>query len=219
MLLRPMTLAKIQTYTLMRKIQTIYFNKDKIILLLSITLVCCLEEVMKIISVFLISCVCIFIALYIINKTPSIRTYNFIDPNDLLLLLKEKKKVRRFFKKTEKEFRRIIEELFKRKYGGVDILFPSCRPDFLRNPKTGKNLELDMYCPLLNLAFEYQGIQHRKFTKMFHKSMKDFYDQIDRDQYKKYQCQKLGIKLICISDMIKPTEENVIKLLRENRCF
>jgi hypothetical protein len=166
---------------------------------------------MKWTTIFIISCAIIFISLYIASDNSNNNPKNFIDP-ELLRLVYEKKKVRRFFKKTEKEFRRIIEAIF-------NLPFPSCRPGFLRNPKTGKNLELDMYNPILNLAFEYQGIQHRKFTKMFHKSIQDFYSQLERDQYKKECCQRLGIKLVCISDTVKPTVENVMKLLLENKCF
>jgi Zn ribbon nucleic-acid-binding protein len=33
--------------------------------------------------------------------------------------------------------------------------FPKIRPAFLKNPQTGRNLELDCYCENLNLAFEY----------------------------------------------------------------
>jgi len=36
------------------------------------------------------------------------------------------------------------------------------RPDFLKNPKTGKNLEIDFYIPILKIGFEYQGGVHFK---------------------------------------------------------
>jgi hypothetical protein len=34
------------------------------------------------------------------------------------------------------------------------------RPDFLKNPKTGKNLEIDIYCEEKKFGFEYQGAHH-----------------------------------------------------------
>lgn len=113
------------------------------------------------------------------------------------------------YKKTENTFREIVEQLF-------GCTFQSCRPDFLRNPMTGKNLELDMYNDRLKLAFEYQGIQHRKFTPLFHKSVYDFQYQLWKDQLKKNLCKKAGIRLICISDTTKPSRENVINLLNSN---
>ena len=35
------------------------------------------------------------------------------------------------------------------------------RPDWLKNPLTGKNLELDIYYPELKLAVEFNGMQHK----------------------------------------------------------
>ena len=67
--------------------------------------------------------------------------------------------------------------------------FPTKRPAFLKNPKTGRNLELDGYCAELNLAFEHNGKQHYEFPNSFHKT---------RDKYKRKTCKSLGIKLVNI---------------------
>jgi len=49
--------------------------------------------------------------------------------------------------KTEEKCRNILRKIY-----GVD--FPSARPDFLKNPVSGKNLELDCYNEKLKLALE-----------------------------------------------------------------
>lgn len=108
-------------------------------------------------------------------------------------------KKKRVPKKHETECKRIIENIFK-------TPFTTVRPNFLKNPKTGKNLELDMYNPNLKLAIEYQGAQHRTYTPFFHKSYTDFLDQIDRDNYKKKRCTEEGIDLICVPDTVKYEE-------------
>jgi len=36
------------------------------------------------------------------------------------------------------------------------------RPNWLRNPKTGRNLEIDLYLPKFKIGIEYQGAQHFK---------------------------------------------------------
>src|SRR5436190_15068184 len=61
--------------------------------------------------------------------------------------------------KPEKICKEIAENYFK-------LPFTKTRPNFLKY-KTGRNLELDMYCPVLNLAIEYNGRQHRQFTPYF----------------------------------------------------
>jgi hypothetical protein len=48
------------------------------------------------------------------------------------------------------------------------------RPAFLRNPESGKSLELDCYDEEYNIAVEYNGIQHYKYPSAFHKTEKDF---------------------------------------------
>ncbi len=99
-------------------------------------------------------------------------------------------------KKNEKECKRILEKI-------LNVEFKSVRPDFLKNPKTKKNLELDMYNEDLQLALEYQGVQHRKYSPYFHKKYTDFLLQLERDKFKKEICRQKNIKLICVPDNIK----------------
>ena len=101
---------------------------------------------------------------------------------------------KRIYKKHEQRSRVILENLLK-------APFTSIRPDFLKYIH-GKNLELDGYNKDLNVAFEYQGIQHRQFTPLFHKSYDVFDKQIERDEWKHAKCAEYGIKLLCIPDTI-----------------
>jgi hypothetical protein len=113
------------------------------------------------------------------------------DLNSALSTLTKKKPI---YKKHEQRSRLILENL-------LHAPFTSIRPNFLKY-HTGKNLELDGYNPELNVAFEYQGIQHRQFTPMFHKRYLDFDKQVQRDTWKHNKCKELGIKLLCIPDTI-----------------
>lgn len=65
-------------------------------------------------------------------------------------------------------------------------------------PKWLKGLRLDGYCKELNLAFEYNGIQHYEYNHLFHRTPEDFESQKERDQYKKNILDKKGIYLITI---------------------
>lgn len=87
--------------------------------------------------------------------------------------------------------RRIFEEIYQRE-------FPSSRPDFLKNPETGCNLELDGYNEELGIAFEYNGIQHYIFPNWVHRTQEEFMKQVRRDQYKVDQCDRSGVYLISI---------------------
>lgn len=91
--------------------------------------------------------------------------------------------------KYENMCRNIMERIYQRP-------FPSIRPDFLKNPKTGKNLELDMFNEDLMLAVETNGSQHYHYNPYYHRDYNDFLEQVQRDQYKRDKCNELGITLI-----------------------
>jgi hypothetical protein len=93
--------------------------------------------------------------------------------------------------KNEEICRNILEDIFMQE-------FPSTRPDFLVNPYTGKNLELDCYNADLRLACEYNGKQHYMYTPFFHNSEEDFIKQVYRDNLKKRLCYENDIELISV---------------------
>jgi hypothetical protein len=91
---------------------------------------------------------------------------------------------------NEQICKKIFEALF-----GVE--FRKCRPKFL------DGLEYDGYNEELKLAFEYSGVQHYKFTELFHKTEDDFISLQYRDN-KKIELSKInGITLIVIPYTIK----------------
>lgn len=107
--------------------------------------------------------------------------------------------------KNEERCRVIVENL----YPGHKFL--TVRPDWLKNPTTGRNLELDMYCHELKIALEYQGLQHTEMTK-FHRTRGDLIYQYRKDTYKMQRCKELGITLLQIPHWVKPLElEHFIK--------
>ena len=91
----------------------------------------------------------------------------------------------------EEKCRDIFESLTGKAY-------PSVRPDFLKNPDTNRNLELDGYCEELKSAFEYQGSQHYKYPNRYHKTQDEFLEQVKRDEFKVQRCKEEGINLIVI---------------------
>lgn len=110
--------------------------------------------------------------------------------------------------KGEIECRRVLEETFHRSFG-------KARPNFLSNPVTGGNfnLELDCYNKDLHLAVEYQGIQHYKYTPYFHKNNETFLNQKYRDELKRRICKDNIITLIEVPYTIKI--ENIDEYLKK----
>lgn len=135
----------------------------------------------------------VFTILVLYQRSPARHSVTTTDLTDAWnAVYKPKKKI---MKKNETRCRMILENLFQSP-------FPSIRPDFLRY-KTGKNLELDGYNESLQLAFEYQGVQHRKYCPgLFHRSYDDFVHQQERDAFKKRICEQVGIHVIYIPDTI-----------------
>lgn len=64
-------------------------------------------------------------------------------------------------------------------------------------------LELDGYCKKINVAFEYNGIQHYRFIKRFHKTMIGFNHRKKNDEMKKKLCEKNKVYLIIVPYTIK----------------
>lgn len=102
------------------------------------------------------------------------------------------------FSKGEAECRRVLEQMFQKP-------FTSQRPDFLRNPVTGGNfnLELDCFNQELSLAVEYNGIQHYKYIPHFHRNHEHFMNQKYRDDMKRRLCKENRVTLIEVPYTIK----------------
>lgn len=93
--------------------------------------------------------------------------------------------------KGELECKRVMQILFQKP-------FIKARPNFLRNPVTENqyNLELDCYNPELRLAVEYNGKQHYQYVPYFHRNKEHFLNQKYRDELKRRMCRDNNILLI-----------------------
>jgi hypothetical protein len=93
------------------------------------------------------------------------------------------------------------------------VPFKKIRPDWLKNPETGRNLELDLYSDNVIIdgvkyciAVEYSGLQHYQFPNKFWKSEKEFKNQIRRDIYKREMCDLNDVFLITVPYYISVNE-------------
>lgn len=98
--------------------------------------------------------------------------------------------------------RRIFENII-----GRGVLY-NYRPNFMKNPKSGSNLELDIYDPILKIAIEYNGKQH--YFERYHPNELSFRKLVDRDLIKLELCKKNNIKLIVIPYTLSLTKDREI---------
>jgi len=91
---------------------------------------------------------------------------------------------------SERICRRFFEKVFKRP-------FPKSYPEWLIN-ENGNQMELDGYNKDLGLAFEYQGIQHRK--KAFNKTDEEVQNIQREDALKLKLCKENSVILLQIPD-------------------
>lgn len=106
--------------------------------------------------------------------------------------------------KKEEYCRELFEKLTNKK-------FKKSRPDFLKY-KNGRNLELDGFCPELNLAFEYDGEQHFKPFSNWG-GEKRYLLSKERDLFKDQKCIENNIKLIRVPYFIKNKEQYIKQIL------
>lgn len=102
--------------------------------------------------------------------------------------------------KTESICREVLEEIF-------DSKFVKIRPSWLVGIN-GYPLELDGYCEELNLAFEYNGIQHYKPVDFFGGFPR--FEIIKKNDFiKKKLCKENGVNLLVIEHIKKTTRDNI----------
>lgn len=105
---------------------------------------------------------------------------------------KEGKRAPRYnYKNRETECKYLLEKLLK-------VPFEKARPEFMRNPKTKRKLELDLYNQELRIALEYQGPHHSHYSEHFHKTREKFEKLRERDALKKQLASQAGVFLIVV---------------------
>lgn len=120
-------------------------------------------------------------------------------------------KPKQYESRGERQCRLVMEMMYNKP-------FPKMRPHFLRNPETGRLLELDCFCEELRLAVEYNGLQHYVWPNYTNQSHKDFIKQCRRDQLKVDLCDLNDVYLITVpyNVPIEEIENYIIYYLPEN---
>jgi len=106
--------------------------------------------------------------------------------------------------KYESKIEKLTKSFFKRILCNRNVKY-NYRPNWLKNPKTGHNLELDIYYASLKFAVEVDGFTHKI----------DNY-QKEKDRYKDMVCYLRGIYLYRVSDpraLLKKPLEDLLKKL------
>ena len=93
---------------------------------------------------------------------------------------------------TEIKLTIILEDIF-----GKSEVVTAFHPIWAESTK-GVLLEYDIFIPERNLLIEYNGEQHYKFSRFFHKKAINYLTQLQRDKRKKKLAEKNGYRLVII---------------------
>lgn len=113
--------------------------------------------------------------------------------------------IKKKFHSHEIELTKILE-----RYYGVQNVVTSFHPLWATSAK-GALLEYDILIKNKNILIEYNGAQHYKFVKLFHKTEKRFIAQQKRDVLKEELANENNFKLIVIKFNEPLVEDYIIK--------
>lgn len=114
------------------------------------------------------------------------------------------------FNKFEKIIKKIVEDITG------EIFAINLKMDWIINPKTGRKLELDLYCEKLKIAIECNGPQHYKNVDYLPSKKNTLENQQYRDSIKIIECKKKGVDLIEIK---YPNDHMINKNIKKIRVF
>ncbi|MDN4605893.1 hypothetical protein [Sporosarcina highlanderae] len=90
---------------------------------------------------------------------------------------------------------------------------------FKSTKKVLNGLELDGYNSELDVAFEYNGVQHYEYIEFFHRTYDEFIKRKKYDEQKHQLCNEKGIKLIVIPYTITDDTELVTFIFKKLNDF
>jgi hypothetical protein len=129
-------------------------------------------------------------------KFPEINSITSSEAIELDTISLNKKEISKKQSKGEAECKKILEKMYN-----IEFETQVRNLEILKNPLTGRYLELDLYCPKLNppIACEFHGRQHYEVVNKFHRNgEKDLKYQQWKDNFKIDACDKAGIYLITV---------------------
>ena len=114
----------------------------------------------------------------------------------------------RFVSAPQRHLYKLLEELFHRDQILLDHYHKELRYDGTKAP-----VQLDIFIPSLNLAFEYQGEQHYSTHYLYGSPS----IQQQRDQEKEMKCKEAGITLIHIPYWWDKQKSSLVATIRQYR--
>lgn len=152
-------------------------------------------------EIYVLVSILILISIWLYNKFWNIEgtwtKHNYMTLFDKQETCEEEQELEQCESRGEYKCRNFLNKIFKKPFIKVRNIY---------NPITHQYLELDCYNDELKLAIEYQGAQHYKYCKFFHKNIESFRNQQYRDELKRIYCKQLGITLIEVPYTVKESQ-------------